>query len=139
MPDAPASSDIRDLVRHARDEAGLTQEELAEQVGMSQRWVSALERGEVVQPRLPTLHRLAGALRLDLTDLIIAAKLASTKAEARRIAQEVPVPLPDNDPKRRLVRLLEEVRLNDERVGLLEGIMRQMIEFDRKQGRSGGT
>lgn len=56
------------LLRRYRAAAGLTQEELAERTGLSVRGISDLERGTRTQPRLATIHRLAGALQLSGDD-----------------------------------------------------------------------
>ena len=53
------------LLRRLRDEAGLTQEELAEAAKVSQRAVSDLERGINATARKDTALLLAGALGLD--------------------------------------------------------------------------
>jgi len=53
------------LLRRLRDEAGLTQDELAEAAGVSQRAVSDLERGINATARKDTALLLAGALGLD--------------------------------------------------------------------------
>lgn len=53
-----------DLLRHARRDAGLTQEELAERAGLSTRAISDLERGINRSPRRDTLEMLAEALEL---------------------------------------------------------------------------
>jgi peptide/nickel transport system substrate-binding protein len=53
-----------DLLRHARLEADLTQEELAERAGLSVRAISDLERGVNRTPQLATLQLLAVALQL---------------------------------------------------------------------------
>ena len=52
------------LLRRLRDEAGLTQEELAEAAGLSPRSVSDLERGIHRTARKDTAELLAGALGL---------------------------------------------------------------------------
>ena len=58
------STDFGYLLRSARREAGLTQEELAERAGISTRAVSDLERGINRAPRRDTLDMLAEALDL---------------------------------------------------------------------------
>ncbi len=52
------------LLRQARRDAGLTQEELAERAGISERAISDLERGVNRAPRKDTLELLADALNL---------------------------------------------------------------------------
>ena len=78
---------LRDLVRHARKERGLTQVEFAEAVGMSQRWVSDLEGGVIGLPRFSTLSRMSEALHVPISDLYIAGGVARTKEEADRVAE----------------------------------------------------
>ena len=56
---------FRDLLRQWRVSAGLTQEELAEQAGLSARGISDLERGVRSHPHPDTVRRLAAALGLD--------------------------------------------------------------------------
>jgi transcriptional regulator with XRE-family HTH domain len=53
------------LLQRRRDEAGLTQDELAEAAQVSQRAISDLERGINRTARLDTARLLAGALGLD--------------------------------------------------------------------------
>lgn len=59
------SSTTGDLLRAARERAGLTQRELAERAGVAQSVVSAYESGRR-QPALPTLARLVEASGHDL-------------------------------------------------------------------------
>jgi transcriptional regulator with XRE-family HTH domain/tetratricopeptide (TPR) repeat protein len=63
------------LLRRLRDDAGLTQDELAEAAGVSQRAVSDLERGINATARKDTALLLAAALGLDgqARDLFVAA------------------------------------------------------------------
>jgi DNA-binding XRE family transcriptional regulator len=63
------------LLRRLRDEAGLTQDELAEAAQVSQRAISDLERGVNATARTDTALRPAGALGLDgsARDLFVAA------------------------------------------------------------------
>ena len=65
--------DMRKLVgRNAarlRSEAGLTQEALAEKAGMSQQYISDLERGKC-NPTIVTLYELAQALGAGPVDLV---------------------------------------------------------------------
>ena len=53
-----------DLLRRSRLAAGLTQEELAAQAGLSVRGLSDLERGARLAPRRETVQLLSAALHL---------------------------------------------------------------------------
>jgi predicted ATPase/DNA-binding XRE family transcriptional regulator len=63
--DAPSDRTFGHLLRRYRRGAGLTHEELAERAHLSARAISALERGERLQPRPGTVRLLAAALGLD--------------------------------------------------------------------------
>lgn len=56
-----------DLLLEARKEAGLTQEELANRLGVDKGYISRIERG-LTEPMVSTFYRLAAALgfRVDL-------------------------------------------------------------------------
>jgi class 3 adenylate cyclase len=58
------STAFGELLRHARQAAGLTQSELAERAGLSVRGINDLERGVRRTPRRDTVVLLAQALRL---------------------------------------------------------------------------
>jgi predicted ATPase/transcriptional regulator with XRE-family HTH domain len=65
------------LLRRYRQEAGLSQEELAERAGMSSQAIGALERGDRKRPYPATVRRLADALGLasdEQAALIVAAR-----------------------------------------------------------------
>ncbi|MEX2314972.1 MAG: helix-turn-helix domain-containing protein [Thermomicrobiales bacterium] len=87
--EAPQAFDT--LLRRARRETGLTQEQLAERAGLSARVISDLERGVIRAPRLDTLDLLATALGLDDTER------ARWERMRRRLAQRTPssVTVPD--------------------------------------------
>ncbi len=88
MVDGPAAGQVGlgfgGLLRRLRDEAGLTQDELAEAAQISQRAVSDLERGINATARKDTAVLLAGALGLDgpARELFIAAARGRTPAGA---------------------------------------------------------
>jgi tetratricopeptide (TPR) repeat protein/transcriptional regulator with XRE-family HTH domain len=71
------------LLRRLRDEAGLTQDELAEAARVSQRAISDLERGINATARKDTAQLLAGALGLDgpARELFIAAARGRAPAD----------------------------------------------------------
>jgi transcriptional regulator with XRE-family HTH domain len=58
------------LLARARLSRGVTQEELAEAVGVSAQTIRRLERGEVENPKLRTLVNCALALGVDLSDVL---------------------------------------------------------------------
>jgi len=81
----PPTPALGDLVRAPRLELGLTQVELADRVGMSQRWISNIERNETDLPRREHLLRLAEALTLDVADLYDAGSIARSRRTVRAI------------------------------------------------------
>jgi transcriptional regulator with XRE-family HTH domain len=60
-------------VRRLRNAAGLTQEELAAEVGIDMRYLGGIERGQE-NPSLAVIGELAKALRTPAASLLIEAK-----------------------------------------------------------------
>ena len=60
--------DFASLLRHYRERADLSCNELARAVAVDPSYISRLERGEREPPRRPVVERLAGALQLELED-----------------------------------------------------------------------
>ncbi len=58
------------LLARARLSKGVTQEELADAVGVSAQTIRRLERGEVENPKLRTLVNCAIALGVDVSDIL---------------------------------------------------------------------
>ena len=87
MVDGPAAGraavGFGGLLRRLRDEAGLTQDELAKAAKVSQRAISDLERGVNATARKDTALLLAGALGLDghARELFVAAARGRTPAD----------------------------------------------------------
>jgi tetratricopeptide (TPR) repeat protein/transcriptional regulator with XRE-family HTH domain len=83
----PAGPVFGGLLRQLRDQAGLTQDELAEAAGVSQRAISDLERGINRTARKDTAVLLAGALGLDgpARELFVAA--ARGRAQADKVLE----------------------------------------------------
>jgi transcriptional regulator with XRE-family HTH domain len=54
----------------ARKRAGLTQQALADRVGVHRVYIAQLETGDRTAPSLPLLERLAKALKVKLVDLL---------------------------------------------------------------------
>lgn len=74
---------FRDLVFRLRTEAGLTQADLAEQMGTTQSAIARMERGGT-QPSLRTLEKLAAAVRQDLV-VGVAERLSQNPMVARLV------------------------------------------------------
>ena len=64
---------LAELIRTRRRLLGLTQAELANRVGISQAYISNLERGRTQLPKVHIRRELAQALRMSHIDLLIAA------------------------------------------------------------------
>ena len=60
---------VGEKIRQAREAKGLSQEFIAEQLGISQAAYSNMERGET-QPKLPRLQQLAELLAVDVNELL---------------------------------------------------------------------
>ncbi len=84
------------LLRQHRTAAGLTQEELAERAGLSERAISDLERGARTKPWPDTVALLAGALRLetDQREALERAVMRSRKTDLEPYLRMGPTPLP---------------------------------------------
>jgi transcriptional regulator with XRE-family HTH domain len=74
MPDLPAPQVALGLaVKARRQELGLTQEQLAHETGLHQRWISNVETGKR-NPSYSSLRRLASGLQLATSELIARAE-----------------------------------------------------------------
>jgi transcriptional regulator with XRE-family HTH domain len=65
-------------VRQAREQAGLTQSQLAEQANMNKTWISHIESGRV-NPAYGTLRRISQALGIALSSLIASAETIESR------------------------------------------------------------
>ncbi len=61
---------LRENLREARRRAALTQGELAEKAGVGITTIVRIETGEITEPRVSTLRKLAGALGIEPRDLL---------------------------------------------------------------------
>ncbi len=87
---ATPPSTFGSLLRGYRSEAGLTQEELAEQAGLSVRAISDLERGVNISPRPFTVRRLADALDLTAAHRSAFRREAMAAPAVHRLARRRP-------------------------------------------------
>jgi predicted ATPase/DNA-binding XRE family transcriptional regulator len=88
MSRADGASTFGALLRRYRQEAGLSQEDLAERAGMSSQAIGALERGDRKRPYPITVRRLADALDLasdERAALIVAARPSATASPAASV------------------------------------------------------
>lgn len=120
---------LRDLVRAARKEKGWSQDKLGTLVGMSQRWVSDIERGDTDVPKRSLLHALATALDLDVARLYVAADLARSESSAKRADESAPMSEQD-DPLYNVV--FNELRqLAPEDLEAIRAIVRRLQQGER--------
>lgn len=61
---------VATALRRRREEAGLTQQQLAEAAGEDVGTIAQIESGQAAQPPLPVLASIARALGCDLMDLM---------------------------------------------------------------------
>ncbi|MCO5226812.1 MAG: helix-turn-helix domain-containing protein [Thermomicrobiales bacterium] len=83
------SQGFGETLRRLREQAGYSQEELAQRSGLSARGISDLERGVRTTPRLETVRMLADGLALDEADL---AELLAVRNIAPTDAPRLPNP-----------------------------------------------
>jgi transcriptional regulator with XRE-family HTH domain len=77
-------------LRYLRGQLGVTQQEVARNIGTHRTYISRLERGRIM-PRLSSLVRLASYLQLDVTELV-GGLSAPTCESPKKISQtNVPV------------------------------------------------
>lgn len=98
---------IGQLTRRRRNELKMTQLDLAEATGMSQRWVSDLEGDGVKNPKPDTLNRLARALDLNVADFVVAIGHTAQAEEAKRIADALT--FDPATPEAELIPLIREI------------------------------
>lgn len=69
IDDRYRAEELATLIRVLREQAGLTQEELADRSGLSIRAISDLERGRTTKPHRRSVAALAGALGIEGSSL----------------------------------------------------------------------
>jgi DNA-binding XRE family transcriptional regulator len=84
VPAAPTfQAALGKAVKARRQELGLTQEQLANDSGLHQRWISNIENGKR-NPSYASLRRLATGLELSASELIARAERLERKSTASR-------------------------------------------------------
>lgn len=133
-----ANETVADIVRTARRAKKLTQIELAEKVGMSQRWVSDIERGATAMPRLEALQRLTAVLEIDMARLMIAGRWASSLDTAQELAitankrQALIESIEPETVEAEVIDLVRRIKWDTQRADTIRVVLRQWIEHDRK-------
>lgn len=61
---------LKDRLREERRRAALTQGELADKAGVGITTIVRIEKGDITEPRVSTLRKLAQALGLEARDLL---------------------------------------------------------------------
>ncbi len=61
---------LKDKLREERRKAGLTQGELAKEAGVGVNTIARIESGDIEEPRVSSLRKLAAALDLRVRDLL---------------------------------------------------------------------
>ena len=82
---------ISKIIRERRKSLNLTIEQLAEKSGVSESFISRIERGEVDNVRIKKLNEIAIALNLKLSDFFVEPELSDTYTlELVRYLSELP-------------------------------------------------
>lgn len=110
--------EVGTLIKEARIAKGLTQEELGKLVGVQKSAIAKYENGRVVNIKRSTLQKLATALNLKGSDLII----QSNPKEAAELSARV---LIDSD-LRELVELYSSLNKEDKRT--VQDLARRLAE-----------
>lgn len=110
--------EVGSLIKEARLAKGLTQEELGKLVGVQKSAIAKYESGRVVNIKRSTLQKLATALNLKGSDLII----QSNPKEAAELSARV---LMDSD-LRELVELYSFLNKDDKRT--VQDLVRRLAE-----------
>src|SRR5579871_3699012 len=119
-----------ELLQRYRLAAGLSQRELAEWAGLSQRGISDLERGQRGAPQAGTVRRLAEALSLDQTQR--ATLLASAQATTGKPGSSQPAPETTLGFAERLRRARVEARLTQDALAERAGLsVRAVSDLER--------
>ena len=100
----PVAELFGSVVAERRKRLGMSQEELAEQVGISQESLSRMEKG-YISPRFERLDAFAAALGCSLPELFGESASAELRAAA---IEKILLPLPEKK-QRDLVRIMEEL------------------------------
>lgn len=85
-------------IRKRRDEVGITQEALAEKVGLSPGYIGVIERGEKL-PKLAVFIRIANALETSSDRLLSGVLTVGNEIVASELSKQI-ANLPSNEQRR---------------------------------------
>ena len=66
--------ELKNLIKGARAECGLSQRELARRTNINNALISRIEKGEVKKPRYEVLKKISDELNINLIEILISAK-----------------------------------------------------------------
>jgi transcriptional regulator with XRE-family HTH domain len=95
MPELELLMPIKDRLKAARTAAGMTQQQLAFDSGLSISVVAHIESGRIPDPRISTLKAMARALGVGVADLV-----EDDDGGAAEVAPEAPAPEPPPPPRK---------------------------------------
>ena len=93
-----AAGSLGQVIRRARTNLGLTQEQLAILCDITSMYISQIERGVRI-PKFKVCRALAKALHLNEKEFLLLAYRTSTPEEIRDLVEEAEIPLPDRCKK----------------------------------------
>jgi transcriptional regulator with XRE-family HTH domain len=125
----PLSSILGVAVRNARMRAGLTQEDVAERIGMASEVYGRMERGQML-PRVENLRRLCLVLHVPPHELL---GLEASTFRGAFSVEDVKPRADDTADMRRLLRRLRKLNVNQ--VKLLSQISGAMMAKGRSRSR----
>ena len=103
------------IVKEGRARLGLTQMEFADRVGISQAYVSSMERGTVRMPEVGIRRRLAGVLGMSHVELLIGSGELDAEEVSTAPGRPLVSPLQrkidalDPDSRRAIERIVDDV------------------------------
>jgi transcriptional regulator with XRE-family HTH domain len=118
---------MKDKIRLLREAKGLSQEHVADKLGISQTAYSNIERGET-QPRLPRLQQLAEILGVDMQEIMRSDSHITLNIENNNNGEHAVGVNVQAENKELLLKLLEA---KDKHIAMLEDMLAQCREGKR--------
>lgn len=122
------------IIRAAREALGMSQEDLAYLVGVSQRTVSDTERGVISGARVGTIERYAEALAIDPNVLLAAMNEDQAPRRSRihfaRVTREE-----NNERRRKIIQMVNRIQWDADRFGTIETLLSDMVTEEEERNR----